>query len=173
MGDVRTELCEVPSQDFSPFFFELSIESSLFKCYIGDYGGNLTNRKLVIYLHFVWGTQEWDPLITKEIERPVYRCIVDQIHKLGCQVLAINGVPDHIHLVVKLKSTVPVSLLIKQAKGVSSKFINDHLRAKDGFRWQSGYGAFTISRWDLPMIINYVKKQKTHHQDSTLVDELE
>ena len=112
-------------------------------------------------------------MITNEIERPVYRCIVDQIHKLGCQVLAINGVPDHIHLVVKLKSTVPVSLLIKQAKGVSSKFINDHLQAKDRFRWQSGYGAFTISRWDLPMIINYVKKQKTHHQDSTLVDELE
>ncbi len=76
------------------------------------------------------------------------------------QVLAINGVPDHIHLVVKLRSAVPVALLKKQAKGISARFINERLEMKVRFRWQSGYGAFTISRWDLPMIINYVKKQK-------------
>jgi len=133
----------------------------------------VSNRKLVIYFHFIWGTQDGDPLISKDIERPVYRCIVSQVQKLGCQVLAINGVPDHIHLVVKVRSTVPVALLIKQAKGVSAKFINDHLQVKTKFRWQSGYGAFTISRWDLPMIINYVNNQRTHHLDRALVKELE
>ena len=133
----------------------------------------MSNRKLVIYFHFIWGTQDGDPLISKDIERPVYRCIVEQIQKLRCQVLAINGVPNHIHLVVKVRSSVPVALLIKQAKGVSAKFINDHLKVKNLFRWQSGYGAFTISRWDLPMIINYVKKQKTHHQERSLLEELE
>jgi len=133
----------------------------------------VSNRKLVIYFHFIWGTQDGDPLISKDIERPVYRCIVEQIQKLRCQVLAINGVPNHIHLVVKVRSSVPVALLIKQAKGVSAKFINDHLKVKNLFRWQSGYGAFTISRWDLPMIINYVKKQKTHHQERSLLEELE
>lgn len=133
----------------------------------------MSNRKLVIYFHLTWGTQDREPLITKGIERRLYRCIVSQVQKLGCQVLAINGVPDHIHLVVKLRSTVPIATLIKQAKGVSAKFINDHNLVKDGFRWQSGYGAFTISRWDLHMIINYVKKQKDHHQEGVLVDELE
>jgi len=112
-------------------------------------------------------------LITRDIERPVYRCIVNQIQKLGCQVLAINGVPDHIHLVVKLRSAVPVALLIKQAKGISARFINERLEMNARFRWQSGYGAFTISRWDLPMIINYVKKQKIHHQERTIFEELE
>ena len=133
----------------------------------------MSNRKLVIYFHFVWGTQDREPLITKTIERPVYRCIVNQIQNLGCQVLAINGVPDHIHLVVKVRSTVPVAKLVKQAKGVSAKFVNDHLQVKAKFIWQPSYGAFTISRWDLQMIIKYVINQKTHHQEKSLLDELE
>ena len=133
----------------------------------------MNNRKLAIYFHLIWGTQDRQPLIIKTIERQVYRCIVSQIHKLGCQVLAINGVPDHIHLVVKVRSTIPVAKLVKQAKGVSAKFVNDHLKVKERFLWQPGYGAFTISRWDLPMIINYVNKQKKHHHEEALMDELE
>ena len=133
----------------------------------------MSNRKLVIYFHFIWSTQDGNPLITKDIERPVYRCIVSQVHKLGCEVLAINGVADHIHMVVKVRSTVPVSILIKQAKGVSARFINDHFQINYKFRWQSGYGAFTISRWDLPMIINNVNKQKFHHREQGLIEELE
>jgi REP element-mobilizing transposase RayT len=122
----------------------------------------------MIYFHFIWCTKDRYPFIEANIERPIYRCIVRQIHKSGSKVLAINGVPDHIHLVVKMRSAVSVSNLVKQAKGVSSKFINDHLGFKGEFRWQSGYGAFTISRWDLTQIINYVKRQKTHHLEKSL-----
>ena len=131
------------------------------------------HSKARIYVHLIWGTQDREPFISNIIERRLYRCIVSQVQKLGCQVLAINGVPDHIHLVVKVRSTVPIAKLIKQAKGVSAKFINDHFQAEDNFRWQSGYGAFTISRWDLPKIINYVKKQKIHHHERALLEELE
>ena len=131
------------------------------------------NRKLVIYFHIIWSTQDKVPLITPDIERPIYRCIVSQIQKMGCEVIVINGVHDHIHLVVKLRSTVPLAKLVKQAKGISSKFINDQLNLDGRFRWNAGYGAFTISRWDLPMIIRYVKKQKTHHADGSFLDELE
>jgi REP element-mobilizing transposase RayT len=136
-------------------------------------GDIMGERKLVIYYHLIWSTQEHNPWLLSDIERPVYRCIVDQIHKLGCEVIVINGVPDHIHLVVKMRSTIPLSLLVKQAKGVLSKFINDQMNINGDFRWSAGYGAFTISRWDLQMIIGYVKKQKTHHADGSLFDELE
>ena len=86
---------------------------------------------------------------------------------MGCEVLAINGIPDHVHRVVKLKSTIAISLLVKQAKGVSAKFINEQLVMSGNFRWRGGYGAFTISRWDLQMIINYVNNQKPHHQEGS------
>lgn len=133
----------------------------------------MRNRKRVIYYHLVWNVSDEDTLISKDIERPLYRCIVDQIQKLKCQVLAINGIPDHIHVIVKVKSTVSIAHLVKQAKGVSSKFVNDQLINNGCFRWEPGYGAFTVSRWDLEKIINYVKKQKTHHQVGLLLEDLE
>jgi putative transposase len=84
-------------------------------------------RRLVMYFHIIWGTLDGNPWISSKIERPVFRCIVNQIHKLGFEVLVINGISDHIHIVVKLKSTVSVAQLVKLAKGVSSKFINERL----------------------------------------------
>lgn len=131
------------------------------------------NRKRVICFHLVWSVRKDCSGITNDIERPIYRCIVDQVHKLNCQVLAINGVLDHIHLVVKVRSTVSIAHLVKQAKGVSAMFANDQLVSDGNFRWEPGYGAFTVSRWDLEKIINYVKKQKRHHQVGSLLDDLE
>ena len=64
-------------------------------------------------------------------------------------------------------------MLVKQAKGVSAKFINEHFYNSGKFRWKAGYGAFTVSRWDLPMILNYVKKQKIHHNNGSLNEDLE
>lgn len=133
----------------------------------------MSKRKLVLYVHLIWNTRDGVPWIKLELERGVYRCIVNEILKLNCQVLAINSVPDHVHLVVKLKSTVPIALIAKQAKGVSARFINDHLIDNGHFSWEAGYGAFTISRWDLPKIINYVKKQKIHHHEGLLDKDLE
>ena len=133
----------------------------------------MSNRKLAIYLHLIWSVEDDSIIITKEIERSLYRCIGNQITGLGCRLLAINGVPDHVHLVVKMKSTIPVAHLVKLAKGVSSKFINDQLGVSGGFHWSAGYGAFSISRWDLQMIINYVKKQKTHHDVGLIVESFE
>ncbi len=131
------------------------------------------NRRLNLYLHLVWGTWDGNPWIIPRIERSVYRCIVNQIKQLGCEIIAINGVADHIHLVVRLKSTVSVALLVKKAKGVSARFINEFLDLDEHFKWSAGYGGFTISRWDLPKIIDYVKKQKTHHDDRSLSADLE
>jgi len=133
----------------------------------------MQNKKLVLYLHLVWATWDRNPWITPQNERLIYRCIVNQIQKLGCQVLVINGVEDHIHLVIKLRSTVTIAELVKKAKGVSSRFINNHGGINDHFKWQGGYGAFTVSRWDLPKIINYVKNQKDHHQGENTAPDLE
>ena len=56
---------------------------------------------------------------------------------------------------------------------MSSRSINKYLDFDDFFRWQMGYGAFTVSRWDLPIIVNYVRKQKKHHREDILYDDLE
>ena len=112
-------------------------------------------------------------LIEPAIERRLHRNIESQVRKLDCTVLAVNGTLDHIHLLVSFPTTVTIAGLLKQIKGVSSHFVNEVLPSDVQFRWQRGYGAFTVSRWDLPRVIDYVKRQKEHHMVGGLQSELE
>ena len=91
---------------------------------------------------------------------------------MNCQILAINGMPDHIHLLVKFSTTVSISKFNKQVKGTTSRFINSNSIGED-FRSQIGYGVFSASRWDLEKIIGYVKNQKEHHAEENLNVRLE
>jgi putative transposase len=120
----------------------------------------MRRNKLALYLHLVWTTWDRLPLITPSIERRLHRNIESEARGMGCTVLALNGTSDHIHLVLSFPSTIPLADLVKQVKGVSSHFVNETLRPEAQFKWQGGYGAFTVSRWDLPKIIRYVKRQK-------------
>jgi len=130
-------------------------------------------KRFSLYLHLVWATWNREMWITQDIERRVYRNIVNQIHKHGCMVLAINGMPDHIHLLIKYSTTTTIAKIVKQAKGVSSNFINSENLLDDHFKWQIGYGAFSVSRWDTDKIISYIRNQKRHHQDLDLINEIE
>ncbi len=87
--------------------------------------------------------------------------------------LALNGVADHVHLLVMMPSTVTIAELLKQVKGVSSNFANDQLFPHRRFKWEGGYGAFSVSRWDVEKIMGYIRKQKTHHAQNELWPEYE
>lgn len=112
-------------------------------------------------------------MITPEMERRLYRNIGSEARKIGCTVLALNGMPDHVHLVVSFPTTITVADLVKQVKGVSSHFVNETLKPESQFKWQGSYGAFTVSRWDLERVIEYVKRQKDHHAADELFPEWE
>jgi REP element-mobilizing transposase RayT len=117
----------------------------------------------------------WDryPYIADQIERQVFRFICSQIQEMCCTLLAINGMPDHVHIVVKFPTTISIADLVKKVKGTSSRFINSNDRTSTQFKWQIGYGAFTISRWDLQKIIYYVRNQKKHHYEGDLIELIE
>jgi putative transposase len=133
----------------------------------------MRRNKLCLYVHLVWATWDRMPLLNRTIERDVYRNVENEAVKMGCTVIAINGMPDHVHLLVKLPTTMTVADLVKQVKGVSSHFANETLLLGSGFKWQGSYGAFTVSRWDLDKITGYVKRQKEHHEAENLLPEWE
>jgi len=132
----------------------------------------MQRSKIEIYLHIVWATNHRTPWLTPEIERAVYRCISDEITRCKCEVLALNGMPDHVHLVVKIHSTTSVSALVKAAKGTSSIFARDNFEAQTN-GWQDNYAAFSVSRSHLPRVIRYVQNQKQHHAENNLWPEWE
>ncbi|MEZ4680539.1 MAG: IS200/IS605 family transposase [Caldilineaceae bacterium] len=133
----------------------------------------MRRNKLCLYIHCVWGTWDRQPLITPAVERRIHRSIAAEAIGLGCQVLALNGVADHVHLLVTLPSTVTIAELLKQTKGVSSNFANDQLFPNRRFKWEGGYGAFSVSRWDVEKIMGYVRKQKSHHAQNELWPDFE
>ena len=133
----------------------------------------MRRSKSEIYFHFVWATQERQPLITPAAQKRLHAFLEMQARHLGCQVLAIGGMPDHVHLVVRTPTTVCAAQLMKQVKGSSSAFINDLTRRTPYFRWQEGYGVFSLSRPVLRKVIPYVENQERHHQQGPVWAEWE
>lgn len=133
----------------------------------------MRSNKLALYLHLVWSTWDRQPLITPAIERRLHRCIESAAQKQGCTVIALNGVEDHIHLLVSLPTTTGIANLVRNIKGGSSYSINEILGNNGQFKWQAHYAAFTVSRWDLETVAGYIHHQKEHHAAGTIQPEYE
>ena len=126
-----------------------------------------------LYYHFIWATRNREPLVTPAIEESLYGYVIGKIDHLQCFFHTIGGIENHIHLVVSIPPTIAVAPFIKIIKGSSSHFVNEKLAPTNAFGWQHGYGAFTIDHIDLKTIVNYVRNQKTHHQQGTTIANLE
>lgn len=126
-----------------------------------------------LYVHCVWSTSRRENLITPAIEPDIYALMAAKCYSLGCVPLAIGGVTDHVHLLVRLNPSVAIAKLIGQAKGSSAHAINHAGYIDRLFQWQEGYGAFTISKRSVDRVTAYVLAQKQHHADGSLVSELE
>jgi REP element-mobilizing transposase RayT len=121
-----------------------------------------------LYYHFVWATRERQPLITPPIESDLYTCIRRKCEALRVLVLALNGMPDHVHLACSLPTHLAITDFIETIKGSSAHFINHRPSSAGSLYWQSGYGALTFSKRDLPRITHYIDQQKTHHHTNRL-----
>ncbi|MEM9953299.1 MAG: IS200/IS605 family transposase [Chloroflexota bacterium] len=125
------------------------------------------------YYHIIWATKNRAPLITKTHENILFPLVREIAHSLDTQLLAINGMPDHIHVAVSMPPKIAISQWVKQVKGKSSHELNQHITNQDRFRWQSGFGVLTYGQKQLPYVLAYIENQKQHHQDDTTQPYLE
>ncbi|MGB3206135.1 MAG: IS200/IS605 family transposase [Crinalium sp.] len=126
-----------------------------------------------LYLHCIWATWDRLPLITPDIKDIVYAAIIKQCQQLGCTVIAIGGIADHIHLLTSFTPTLTISELIGKAKGSSSHLITHEIKPNEFFKWQGGYGVFTVSQNNLDQIANYIRNQAAHHNQKNLISQWE
>jgi REP element-mobilizing transposase RayT len=133
----------------------------------------LQKDKGVVYLHLVWTTWDRLPLIEPEQENALFDCLANTATKHGCQIVAINGMADHVHFLLSIPPTQAVSSLVQQIKGVSSHFMNHQFPDSPTFKWRGSYAAFSISRWDVHKVAQYIRNQKAHHTDNSTIDQLE
>ena len=124
-----------------------------------------------IYIQVVFAVQNRNALINPEWEERLYKYITGIVQKKEQKMLAINGVPDHIHFLIGMKPTCNLSDLIREIKKASNEFIKEEHFLKLKFNWQEGFGAFSYSHSQLNDIIKYIMDQKEHHKKSTFRDE--
>ena len=113
-----------------------------------------------ILIHIVFSTRDRMPLITPDVRGKLYEYIRGIVHRKGASLFEIGGVPDHVHLLVQLDPTNPLSSLIQNIKGGSSRWVKVHSKS---FYWQRGYGAFSVSESNRLIVERYIQNQEKHH----------
>ena len=121
--------------------------------------------------HIVFATKDRRPLITADRQERLYEYICGIVRGLGGILLAINGIQDHVHLLVKLRPDRAVSDVLRDLKSNSSGWMHDVFPTLADFSWQRGYAAFTVSQSNLCEVQQYIAHQKDHHSRVSFRDE--
>lgn len=131
--------------------------------------GKTLNR---VWIHAVWSTKNREPLIKRYFRGKLNSYMKQQGETWGIQIDTVNGMTDHIHVLMKLPTTMPICEVIKKLKGASSKWINDTYFPSGKFEWQQGYGVFSVSNHEILMIRKYIYNQEIHHSQQSYKDEV-
>jgi putative transposase len=131
----------------------------------------MANTYTQIHIHAVFVVRFREGVIGQEWKDELYKYITGIIHANGHKLLAINGVEDHVHVFFGLRPSQSLSDLMQDVKANSSKWINERKFVKGKFEWQSGYGAFSYSKSQIPDVIRYIERQEVHHRKQTFLEE--
>lgn len=117
-----------------------------------------------IYIQVVFAVKGRNSLIAQSWEEELYKYITGIITNKGQKLIAVNGMPDHIHILIGMKPSCCLSDLVREIKKASNAFVNEKKFSKFKFEWQEGYGAFSYSHSSLDNVIAYIQNQKEHHK---------
>ncbi len=131
----------------------------------------MANTYTQIHIHSVFSVQNRECIILQNWKDELYKYITGIVHNHKHKLLAINGMPDHVHLLIGLRPTQSLSELMQDIKGSSSKWINEKRFVRGRFSWQEGFGAFSYSKAELPKVLNYIDNQAVHHKKKTFIEE--
>ena len=131
----------------------------------------MPNTYTQIYIQVVFAVNGRQSLITPSFKEGLFKYIGGTMRNAGQKLIAINGMPDHVHILVGLKPTVAISNLVKDIKVASSRLINDKKWVRGRFSWQEGFGAFSYSQSHLSKVASYIENQARHHARRSFRDE--
>jgi putative transposase len=131
----------------------------------------MANTYTKIYIQAVFTPKQREHIIHPKWEDELCKYITGIVQNNGHKMLAINGMPDHIHLFFGMKPVQSVSKLISEVKSNSSRWINEKHFVRGKFSWQEGFGAFSYGHSQLDDVIEYVMNQKQHHKKRSFKEE--
>ncbi len=123
-------------------------------------------------VHCVWATKHRRPIITPYLQQRLWPYLGGIAREHNMKALAIGGVEDHVHVLVSIPATLCVSKCVQLLKGGSAKWVHDTFVEFADFKWQKGYGAFSIGISAVEDTRRYIQRQREHHAADSYRDEM-
>jgi putative transposase len=131
----------------------------------------MANTYTQIYIQVVFAVEGRQNLIKPIHKEELYKYITGIIRNRSQKLIAINGMADHLHVLIGMNPDIALSNLVRDIKTHSSKFINEKHWVMGRFNWQAGFGAFSYSRSHLDDVVRYIQNQEEHHSKSSFKSE--
>jgi putative transposase len=131
----------------------------------------MANTYTKIYIQIVFAVKGRQNLISQKYRNELYKYITGIVKNHNQKLICINGMSDHIHLLIGIKPDMNISTIAKAVKANSSRFINEKGWVAGEFEWQKGYGAFSYSHSQLDNIYQYIMNQEKHHKKMSFKEE--
>ena len=121
--------------------------------------------------HVVFSTKDRKPLIDAEMKPRLLGYVNGIVRESGGRILSLNSMPDHMHMLWELPPSASLSDSMRVVKTNSSRWVRETWGSQKPFAWQTGYGAFSVSRWNLSAVAKYIEEQESHHHQRTFREE--
>jgi len=131
----------------------------------------MANTFSQIYIQTVFAVSNRQSLIKPEFREDLNKYITGIVTNQGQKLISINGVLDHVHILIGLRPAMALADLVREIKADSSNFINKERFVRGRFSWQEGYGAFSYGHSQLDTIIRYIQNQEKHHRRRSFREE--
>lgn len=131
----------------------------------------MANTFTQIYIQIVFSVRKRQSLIPKSKKEELHKYITGIVQNKKCKMIAINSVPDHIHIFIGLHPSICISDLVKEIKISTNSMIKENKWTKQKFEWQDGFGAFSYSKSHIDSVYKYIMNQEKHHKKVTFKEE--
>ncbi|MBC7400279.1 MAG: IS200/IS605 family transposase [Mucilaginibacter sp.] len=131
----------------------------------------MANTYAQIHIQCVLAVKFRQSLIEPEWKDRLLLYITAIVQNNGHKMIAINCMPDHLHMFFGFRPNQSLSDLMRIVKGESSEWLNKQDFIKSTFRWQEGYGAFSYSRSQMKIVAEYIENQEEHHRKKKFLEE--
>ena len=132
----------------------------------------MANTFTNLLFHIVFSTKHRAPFIREPLRERLYGYMGGILREEGGILLEIGGIPDHVHLLARLKADCSVAEAVRTIKSGSSKWVHQTFPERADFAWQTGYAAFSVSESQVGAVRRYIKNQEEHHARLSFKDEL-
>jgi len=124
-----------------------------------------------VLIHFIFSTHHRVPLINPEMQSDLHAYLGGIIREIGGVALCINGMADHVHILVRMPSTHSIADVARLVKTNSSRWVHERWPQFKNFEWQAGYGAFSVSESGIDVVRAYILYQQQHHASRSFEEE--